>query len=700
RNPACDSCRDKKVRCGREKPICHNCKTWKVRCTYSDRVKRDSEASRTIQRFEEVFERLDTIEATMLTLVSAVERVAGLIGQVTQRSPSIPRSTAASIASGSLAHHVSPPRSRRNTSASISSPQNSLVVGNSGSVHYLGSSSLLSITQEAESLIADGNQQTAPGDDGQPNSTSSTHAAAPPHRFSIKSIITAAVSDNRYSSGRLGSVNLKDYKTPQWENGLTVDLDIPPPEDPLTSALELTKLSMPDESTANALVDEYFKKINIWLPLFDEGRFRARLAQTYANGIKDSSTERGWLVCVNNVFLFGIYGRSNYQRTEMESGIAAGFFFNAWAAMDDISVLLGESLENVQALCTGAVVAIEISKPGLCWSLLSQACRLAMTIGLHRNVNIWTSSNHHGTAQEKYAISQERKSVFWNLYILDKALSLTFGRPTCLPDFDCDVELPVDDGTNPAYKYFNALVGLSRIRSGIYMRLYSATAGKMSVEERQMAVDELDEELNIWWKESGEAVLAPQQTQGNARDIPTATLEHAFSELELRFNYYNSLVMVHRMAPPHPNPEGLVPAPQTKNSLLCLTAARTSIEIIEHAIKQNPALAKSGMLLWLFQYYPFTAFFTLFAEIVRNPRGESARSDWALMRVLGRYLDIMRVGSEGARNLAGVARAFIAIALDFLKQGRNGGGGEERSVESGKKRRNNDTAEDAGVEKP
>lgn len=34
------------MRCGREKPTCQNCIAWKTPCTYSERQKRDNEASR------------------------------------------------------------------------------------------------------------------------------------------------------------------------------------------------------------------------------------------------------------------------------------------------------------------------------------------------------------------------------------------------------------------------------------------------------------------------------------------------------------------------------------------------------------------------------------------------------------------------------------------------------------------------------
>ena len=73
KNPACDACREKKVRrrvypvpelasrlswsdahgpgllqvrCGREKPECENCKLWKTPCTYSERLKRENDQSR------------------------------------------------------------------------------------------------------------------------------------------------------------------------------------------------------------------------------------------------------------------------------------------------------------------------------------------------------------------------------------------------------------------------------------------------------------------------------------------------------------------------------------------------------------------------------------------------------------------------------------------------------------------------------
>jgi hypothetical protein len=277
----------------------------------------------------------------------------------------------------------------------------------------------------------------------------------------------------------------------------------------------------------------------------------------------------------------------------------------------------------------------------LCWSLLSQAARTSQAIGLHRA----SLPSQYVTKRQL----EERKYVFWNVYILDKCLSLSFGRSTCLPDYDCDVELPDPEDRHPN---FIALIQLAKIHSVIYVRLYSASAAKQNEDEREDAIKHLDVELRGWWNKWS-SIFVSQNPGGS-------TIE-SFERIELQFSYHSSMALVHRMARPDM-------ASYAWSDNLCLENARASIRMINTVVAQNEEIATGGMLLWLFQYYPFTSFFVLFSAIIRNPKARASREvDYGLMKALVAYLAQMQSRNEGAAKLLSIASAFTQVSAQFLK---------------------------------
>lgn len=140
RMPACDLCRDKKIRCDREKPICHNCFAVNASCAYSERPKRrDNEASRIARQFEEVNDRLGRIEDVMERLVDALEGTPSSAGGL--RLPS-ERTAAVGVA---WKPGWKPPRRE---------------------VQYLGASSLMSLSSEAGSLAEERLRRDSPMEAG------------------------------------------------------------------------------------------------------------------------------------------------------------------------------------------------------------------------------------------------------------------------------------------------------------------------------------------------------------------------------------------------------------------------------------------------------------------------------------------------------------------------------------------------------
>ncbi|RPA96270.1 hypothetical protein L873DRAFT_1811696 [Choiromyces venosus 120613-1] len=673
RNPACDLCREKKVRCGREKPTCQNCRSWKTACTYSERQKRDNEASRNAHRFEEVHDRLDRIETTMARLVAALESS----NLTSTPPPAFNTKTVISSNRSQLQYGPGTPQTPQSNSGGP--PATTYKIPVRREIQYLGPSSLMTLSSEAGSLAEEQLRFSSP----HPSSEASSgvhhrRGTSASTRMSVDGNIGASVEsmlsqpEQAETVGALRKLSTISTNVATWF--------------PYYGHKELrmgaggANMGIPPREIAEDLVAEYFKTVHVWFPIFEQTRFKEDMNRFY-EGDKRLNEDRAWLVCFNNVMLFGMFNKST-SREDIDASMGRNFFLNAWAAIDDLEVFMAPKLRNVQALMTGAVIAVEISRPGLCWSLMSGAARLATAIGLHRRPP--------SPCPFSKVELEERKAIFWNVYILDKCLSLTFGRSTCLPDFDCDAEMPEDDGKEVYFPNFIALIKLAKIQSNIYMRLYSAAAARQETAEKEKAILELDLELRAWWTQSRTILdTAGGPDPAMNKGVPAAPLD-IFSKLELKFSYLCSLTLVHRMA----RPDMTIWA-QSDN--LCLESARDSIRTINEVVECNLDVANSGMIIWLFQYYPFTSFFILFSAVIRNPTAATSKTvDFQLMKNLVSYLSRMQEKSEGAAKLLQIASAFTHVAGTFLK---NYGKLELEREHAGKRKRT--TAEEMpGVSPP
>ncbi|KAF3920575.1 hypothetical protein ABW21_db0200166 [Orbilia brochopaga] len=490
-----------------------------------------------------------------------------------------------------------------------SAPPRTLVKDPKGNVHYLGASSILSISSEAESLAEatlSAAAQAGPGN--VPSGAAGVVEAIGALRTlkGLDSNIASLLPYDGYMELKMGG---RDYIAPSRDEAIR-------------------------------LIDNFFERINKFFPLFRYDSFMKNVNKMYEK--PSAMSDRGWLVCFNNVLLFSLYGMGTNKKEDIQIALVEKYFYNSWAAFDDVSILLTPNLINVQALLTLAIVAQEISKPGLCWMLLSQACRLAQAIGLHRQ-----SHPAQNFSEEE---SVERQLVFWTLYVMDKALSLTFGRSTCLPDFDVDVDLPDNvTGNVLLTQHFSGWVWLAKIQSQIYMRLYSASACRASDEDRQHAAKELELELRNWWAQNGAGLQL----------IPSIGLfEKQYLELEIKFSFHNSMIMIHRV-----NKGG-----GELSEAICLDSARTSVQLIKQTLEVNNEAADGSVLLWLFQYFPFTPFFVLFSNVIRNPEDKSSRDDFVLMQHVVSYLDRMKAANESASKLLRIAETFTQIAAVLLRK--------------------------------
>ncbi|KAA8894590.1 fungal-specific transcription factor domain-containing protein [Sphaerosporella brunnea] len=632
KNPACDHCREKKIRCSREKPTCHHCRSSKSVCVYSEPQKRPPDVSRNAHRFEEVFSRLDRIESAIANLTRLIQQQRnsdgsygkgtpesteslGMVEEIPSAAQKTPATTTTVFSNSSTAPLLT----------AASAPQKQFVKDAEGTEQYLGSSSILSITAEAQRLAEEG-------------------------LISANMMPRRLLDSNSGASGTSGEGGLDDLST----SANTFASAVPFYGHKLIrEGAAQVKKHIPWKAEALGVVDDFFKTVYHWFPILDEETFRKDLDQMYAEP-ETMINDNAWMVLFNNILLFGLYGKGMNTSAEERNIIDARnsqrtqtWFYNAWAALDDLEIALTPRLRNVQALFTMSLCAIELSRPALTWGLLSQAARSAQALGLHRR----------GKPQPGISRSQieERKNLFWCIYMLDKQMSLLFGRAACLPEFDCDVELPIDDGTNAYYKNFMAQIAMARVQSAIYVRLYSAQAATQSQRDLEVAVLELDREVDAWWEEWGE------MTDYEKKGGPFRAVDY-FEHVHLKFTYYSAVTLINRMARLG---MGLYVASEQK----ALESARAAIRLVMQAVTNSPDLGNTGLLLWLFNCYPFTSFFVLFSNIIRHPDAPSSTDiDLKLMQQLVEYFGRMQERNhESAARLRSVATAFTNVAITFLR---------------------------------
>ncbi|KAK2013049.1 fungal-specific transcription factor [Colletotrichum eremochloae] len=158
------------------------------------------------------------------------------------------------------------------------------------------------------------------------------------------------------------------------------------------------------------LIDAYFKRIHVFVPMLDEAAFRA----DYLEGQRFDGP---WLALLNMIFAMGSivamksddYNHVNYYNRAME-----------FLPMDAFG---SSHIEIVQALALiGGYYLHYINRPNMANAVLGAAIRVASALGLHRESLAQGSSD--------VVAAETRRRTWWSLFCLDTWATTTMGRPS------------------------------------------------------------------------------------------------------------------------------------------------------------------------------------------------------------------------------------------------------------------------------
>ena len=192
---------------------------------------------------------------------------------------------------------------------------------------------------------------------------------------------------------------------------------------------------LPDEQTARLLVDAFFVNTHGLLQVFHRDYFLEKLDHCYSDPL---SVDASWLCLLNLVFAIGLTMATPLSGSPEALIIdklrsehldrAEAFYLNAKNMNDPMTGLEDQDFWSVQALLLMSYYMLAKTKRNTAFALLGMAVRSALALGLHREETMVIFSPEEQT---------QRKDLWRSIFVMDRLLSCSLGRPTAISEDDC-----------------------------------------------------------------------------------------------------------------------------------------------------------------------------------------------------------------------------------------------------------------------
>jgi hypothetical protein len=198
-------------------------------------------------------------------------------------------------------------------------------------------------------------------------------------------------------------------------------------------------LLIPHKTTALVLVEAFFTNTHGLVHVFDRKYFYRALDTTYTDPL---SADPNWLCLLNLVFAIGLTMATPAQGTPEAAVIeklrlehsdrAEVFYLNAKSLNDPMVGLEDADFWSVQALLLMTVFMLAKSKRNTAFALLGMAIRSAYALGLHREETLIIFNTEDQSV---------RRNVWQSLFVMDRFLSCSLGRPPGISEAECSAEI-------------------------------------------------------------------------------------------------------------------------------------------------------------------------------------------------------------------------------------------------------------------
>ncbi|KAJ7267632.1 fungal-specific transcription factor domain-containing protein [Mycena haematopus] len=270
------------------------------------------------------------------------------------------------------------------------------------------------------------------------------------------------------------------------------------------------------------------------------------------------------------------------------SKLSSGWkWFRQIRDMDDFKFRLSITLYDLQRIFLSVLYLQGTSSPTACWTLTAMAVRNLQDHGIHTRKQY---RGYHNSTSFATAIEEELYTrVFWMFICTDALMSAFLGKPRITRDEDYDLNYPleVDDeywdhpdpeqafkqpkGKPSLYSFIVSYVKLMEILGTAQKTIYSVKRSHRNPGWSQTAVAELDSALNQWL----DSIPDHLRWDPNREEEPFATQSAC-----LYAGYYHVQIQIHRSFIPSPMNDA--PLSSTFPSLaICANSARSCSRVMD-----------------------------------------------------------------------------------------------------------------------
>ncbi|KAL2817023.1 fungal-specific transcription factor domain-containing protein [Aspergillus cavernicola] len=500
---ACDACRTRKSRCDGHRPKCGMCEDLGYDCVYTPPV---TATNVIVQKdyLSDLELRVKLLEDSLTTVKSDLS---GLASQMNRRSPNDPMKEIQST------HRNEPFPDFAGTEDTVDA-MGAVAFADEEDCGFFGASSNIAFLRHLSHAVAH-------------NESTRRDITSPP----VDHIIYDGgfVNATRPSSPSLG-------QTPGVPQGRQSDMfTLPSPEGTLT------------------LIHRYFADTGLLFPYIHPPAF----FETYSQLMNNSKRiRRTWLGLLNIILamakLTAVSGLSPAETCLSESAV----YYRRAVNLCKGEILRGTTLEVVQYLLLMGQYLQGTQKSVQAWTIHGLAVKAALQLGLH--------SKDASTAFPP--LEQEiRKRTWFGCVVLDRALSMTFGRPAAIPDCYVQLDLPAFQGNTEvlpvtanhdevrhSIQFFNSTITLYKQMASIIDQIYGQNLGcgpPLPVGETVSRVLGIENQLFSWVLALPES-LRQLTVQGMREEIEQSRDQPRLFPLKFRviltLRYLHVQILLHR----------------------------------------------------------------------------------------------------------------------------------------------------------
>ncbi|KAI3012293.1 transcriptional regulator family: Fungal Specific TF [Aspergillus niger] len=448
---ACDACRTRKSRCDGRRPKCGMCEDLGFECAYTPST---TTTNIIVQKdyLRDLEERVKSLETSMATVKSDLS---GFASQINGSMPDAPRKE------NPLSNQSERFSDFAGTEDTIDA-MGAVAFADEEDCGFFGPSSNIAFLRHLSCAVA--------------------HSASAQKEITSPPLDRVAYDGGFVSATRPSSPS-HDQRPESLEGEKFDKFALPPPEESL------------------ALIHRYFADTGLLFPYIHPPTF----FDTYAE-LKDNSkrVRRTWLGLLNIILamakLTAVSGTTSAETGISESAI----YYHRALSLCKGEILRGTTLEVVQYLLVMGQYLQGTQKSVQAWTIHGLAVKAALQLGLHSK----------GASRAFTPLEQEvRKRTWFGCVVLDRSLSMTFGRPAAIPDCYVKLDLPAFQGRSEvlsignetdahnSIRFFNATVTLYKQIANIIDRIYGQNLGcdsPLSIGETVGRVLGIENQLFSW----------------------------------------------------------------------------------------------------------------------------------------------------------------------------------------------------------